>query len=407
MSRWQKSLVALWAVVFVVGIVGILERIASGLRPTALGSYVTWGLWISADIYFIGLSAGAFLISSLVYVFQVKKLEPIGKLALFSALVTLFLALLSAWFDIGHMSRFYKVFISPNPRSLMAWIIWLYTAYFLLLLAELRLALRPDLVRWSALGDIRGKVARLLLFGRKEAGPEALELDRKRLRLLGSIGVPLATAFHGGMGALFATLIARPYWFGPLYPIFFLTGALVSGTALLTALTAFFWPLKDERRRETVAFLGRVLLGLLAFDILLEWAEFSAPAWYGIGKEVELFNVILFGPYWWVFWIFHILLGSVIPIFLLVRRSGEVRELGIAGMLVALTYMSVRLNIVIPGFITPQLEGLERAYWSPRLLHAYFPSLMEWQVFLFVVSLGIALFYLGYRNLPLVQMKEE
>lgn len=407
MSRWQKILIAIWAIAFVVGVMGVWERIVAGLHPTALGSYVTWGLWISADIYFIGLSAGAFLISSLVYVFQVKKLEPVGKLALFSALLTLFLALLSAWFDIGHMARFYKVFVSPNPRSLMAWIIWLYTAYFLLLLAELRLAIRPDLMRWSTLSDIRGRLSRILLLGWKEMSHKDLELDRSRLRLLGSIGVPLATAFHGGMGALFATLIARPYWFGPLYPIFFLTGALVSGTALLTALTAFFWPVKDEGHRETVAFLGKVLLGLILFDLLLEWAEFSVPAWYGVGKEIDLFEVILFGPYWWVFWISHLFLGTIIPIFLLVRWPKDAKKLGIAGVLVATTYMAVRLNIVIPGFVTPQLRGLEKAYWSPRLTYAYFPSLLEWQVFLFVITLGVALFYLGYRNLPIVQMKEE
>lgn len=399
----KKLFGTLWLVAFVIGVIGVGERVVAGLRPTALGSYVVWGLWISSDIYFIGLSAGAFLISSLVYVFRVKALEQVGKLALFTALVTLFLALLSAWFDIGHMGRFYKVFASPNPRSMMAWIIWLYTAYFLLLLAELRLALRPDLLRWSRLGDLRGRVSRVLLLGRVQIGPEALERDRKRLRILGSIGVPLATAFHGGMGALFATLIARPYWYGPLYPIFFLTGALVSGTALLTALSAFFWPHRGDGLRETVAFLGRVLLGLLLFDLLLEWAEFSIPAWYGVGHELDLFRVILFGPYWWVFWVFHILLGSLVPIVLLTRFPRAVAKVGAAGAFVALSYMSVRLNIVIPGLITPQLAGLERAYWSSRLVYSYFPSIVEWQVFLFIVALGIALFVLGYRLLPLAE----
>lgn len=70
MRHWQRILFMLWAAAFVVGIIGVAERILAGLRPTALTSYVVWGLWISADIYFIGLSAGAFLISSLVYAFS-------------------------------------------------------------------------------------------------------------------------------------------------------------------------------------------------------------------------------------------------------------------------------------------------------------------------------------------------
>lgn len=317
--------------------------------------------------------------------------------------MTLFLAILSAWFDIGHMGRFYKVFTSPSFRSMMTWILWLYTVYFLLLMAELRLALRPDLLQRSRLPDLRGKVARLLLLGQTQGDPDSLERNRKPLKLLGSIGIPLATAFHGGIGALFATLIARPYWYGPLYPIFFLTGALVSGTALLTALAAFFWPQRDEGLSQTVAFLGRVLLGLILFDLLLEWAEISIPAWYGVGKELDLFKLILFGQYWWVFWLVHILVGSLIPICLLVTWPRQTAKVGIAGALAALAYMSVRLNIVIPGRVSPQLKGLEHAYWDARLVQTYFPSLMEWQVFLFVVTLGTALFYLGYRLLPLTE----
>jgi len=29
-------------------------------------------------------------------------------------------------------------------------------------------------------------------------------------------------------------------------------------------------------------------------------------------------RLVLFGPYWWVFWIVHILIGAVVPILLLV-----------------------------------------------------------------------------------------
>jgi len=399
----KKALVVLWLIVLIVGLLGVIERISGGLRPTALGSYVTWGLWIAADIYFIGLSAGAFLISSLVYVFRIRKLERVGPLALFTALVTLLLALASAWFDIGHMARFYKVFTTPSPRSMMAWMIWLYTLYSLLLTAELWLALRPRLLAWSKLTDVRGYVGRALLLGRTEVGPETLAQNRRVLRVLGSIGIPLAIAFHGGMGALFATLIARPYWYGPLYPIYFLTGALVSGTAFLIALTAVMWRRWDGPLHEAVFFLGRVLLGLMLFDLLLEWAELTIPSWYGVGPEIDLFKVVLFGEYWWVFWIVHLLLGVAIPLYYLVRHPRSLAAVGIAGWLVAICFMAVRLDIVIPGFVMPELRGLNRAFFDPRLTYSYFPSAMEWQVFAFVVAVGVALFVLGWRLLPLTE----
>lgn len=135
----------------------------------------------------------------------------------------------------------------------------------------------------------------------------------------------------------------------------------------------------------------------------LEWAEFSTPMWYGVGPEYELLQKILFGPYWWVFWILHLLLGSLIPIVLLVTQRKRPLWVGVAGALIATTFMAVRLNIVVPGLIEPQLRGLEEAYQNPRLLFEYVPSLFEWQVVLFIVSLGFGLFYLGYRLLPLVE----
>ena len=86
-----------------------------------------WGLWVAAYIYFIGLSAGSFLISSLVYVFNMKRFERIGRLAVFTAVVTLFLALLSIWADLGHMGRAWEVLVYANFKSPMAWMIWLYS----------------------------------------------------------------------------------------------------------------------------------------------------------------------------------------------------------------------------------------------------------------------------------------
>jgi molybdopterin-containing oxidoreductase family membrane subunit len=398
--KWIAGLV--WLGLFSLGAYGVFMRVTEGLRPTDLGSYVVWGLWISVDIYFIGLSAGAFLLSSLVYVLRVKSLEPIGKLALFTALVTLLLAMLSAWFDIGHMERFVYVFTRPNFSSLMTWMIWLYCAYFLLLLVELWVAMRADLAIMSLQPGLRGSLGRLLSLGRTDISPEAVEADHRRLRVLGTIGVFLATAFHGGMGALFGTLVARPYWFGPLYPIFFLTGALVSGSALLMAMAAFLWPRRDARWREMLAALARVVAGLLAFDLLLEWAEFSIPFWYGVGGELGLLREVLFGHYWWVFWVFHLILGAVIPLLILVRWPQQPLRVGMAGMLIAAMYMAVRLNIVIPGLVTPAFRGIDQAFSSPRLTFTYVPSMTEWQVSLFVAMLGVALFVMGYRLLPLV-----
>ena len=46
-------------------------RYSAGLLTTNMGSIVSWGLWISFSILFIGLSAGSFLLSTLISVFNV------------------------------------------------------------------------------------------------------------------------------------------------------------------------------------------------------------------------------------------------------------------------------------------------------------------------------------------------
>lgn len=378
--RVNVLLWVLWALLAAFGGVGIAERLLLGHRLSAYTSYVPWGLWVAAYIYFIGLSAGAFLLSSLIYVFGVRRLDQIGRLSLYVAVVTLLMALLTIWFDIGHMERFWEVFSRPQFHSMMAWMVWLYTAYFVLLLGELYYAMRRD---WAPLA------------------PAQVDRDNRRLQILGTIGVPLAIAFHGGVGSLFGTVVARDLWHSPIYPLLFLAGALISGGGLITFVVAYLWPTRDDEWRDLTQSLGKIVLGLLAVGVLLEWAEYSIPMWYGVGQEYTRLVYVLFGPYWYVYWGVHVLLGVAVPV-LMLWRSRNPFTIGAAGGLIAATYFAERLNLVIPGLVFPELKGLESAYLSHRLSYGYFPSLFEWQVAAGVAAIGVALFYLGYRYLPLM-----
>ena len=380
-SAWLYVSIVLWLALAVFGLIGIVQRFLLGEPPTAYSSYIPWGLWVAAYIYFGGLSAGAFLLSSLVYVFGIRRLTPIGPIALYAAAVTLALALLSILFDLGHMERFWEVFVRPQFHSMMAWMVWLYTAYFVVLLAQLVIVLRARASR---------------------NGAAPLERDQARLRVIGSVGVVIAIGFEGGVGALFGTVVAREYWNTAISPIIFLTGALASGVALLTAIAAVL-PLRHRAAwRDLVAYLSRAVIWLVLLDLVLEFAEYSIPAWYQVGSEYNLITYILFGPYWYVFWIAHVLFGVVVPVALLTRRNTLVQGIGAA--LVAITFLAVRLNMVIPGLISPELQGLEHAYLDPignRLVYSYVPSLFEWQVTAGIIAFGIAAFVLGYRFLQI------
>ena len=389
---------------FIVGGYGLWDRIVNGHVNAAYGSYVPWGLWVAEYTYFIGLSAGAFLLSTLVYVFNVRQFEKVGKLALLTALVTLFAAMFLIWLDLGRPERAWKMVVNTNFRSIMGWMIWLYSTYFILLLAELWFALRGDLADWSD----HNALARFLTFGNRQTSDASRAADRRILRILGSIGVPLAIAFHGGVGALFGVLGSRPYWNSGLTPIVFLIGALLSGGALLTFVAAVFAPNRGtEEHRQLMLMLGNIVLGLLAFDVLLEWAEYSISYYAAIPAHIEVLRIILFGQYWWVFWVIHVGLGVVVPAYLLIVGRNSIRNIGLAGLLIAVTFIAVRLNIVIPALVTPEFQGLEKSFTGPGLTFIYFPSITEWLFGLWAASVAVLVFLAGLRWLPILNQSNK
>ena len=374
----------LWAILAVVGGIGIVQRLLYGDALTQFSSYIPWGMWVAAYIFFIGLSSGAFVVASLHYVFGMRKLERLARSSLLVATITLGMALVAIWFDLGHLERVIFVFTRPQFHSMMAWMVWLYTAYAVLLLAALFFALRRDMAATD---------------------PDRTLRDDKILKVLCTIGIPLVIASQGSEGALFGTVIAREAWHTPIYPILFLTGALASGAALMTAVAAVFTATRDAEWADTMRLLGRIVLALVLLDVILEWAEYSIPMWYGVGTEFDLLKNVLFGPYWYVFWIAHMLFGVAIPVALLTIYRRRPWAIALAGALIAVTFFAVRLNLVIPGLVTPELRGLETAYLDPitnRLSYGYLPSFFEWQVLAGIVAAGIAVFYLAYRYLPIV-----
>lgn len=405
MREGIKKLV--WAVAiigFLIGLIGLYQRLAYGHRITDYGSYVTWGLWVALYIYFIGLSAGAFLLSTLVYAFGVKRLEPIGKLSLWTAFACLVAALFAIWFDIGHMIRAWRI---PRhwPTSMMSWMAVLYSAYLILIVIEIWLAMRKDLVERAEKGS---GLCSFLTFGFTDISEQSLERDKKVLKVLGIIGIPLATCFHGGVGTLFGVVAAKHLWHSGLTPIIFLIGALLSGAGLLIFAVYVWGPADENERNNILSFLGYILIGLICFDFLLEISDYLVGYYAKVPEEYLPIRYIVFGyygKYWYVFWIVHFLGGVVLPIILAsTRKPGSV---ALAGLLVAATFLSVRLNIVIPGQVVPEIKGLEWAFFGPGLKYFYFPSAGEWLLSLWTTSLGALVFLVGERLLPVTNNQNQ
>ncbi len=398
---WAIPLAVAWAVAFAAGSVGFAQRLTEGHQPANYGSFMTWGLWVAVYQYLIEMAAGAFILTAAIFVLRLKPLERLARVSLLLALVSLIAGIIMVWLDLGRMERFWRVIAGPDWSSVIAWVVVAYTAFLIVGAAALWFAMRRDLVERSGGAGFLAAVARVLTFGRTDVSEAALRRDMQVVRVLMIVGLVPAIGFSGGEGALFGVVGARPYWNSSILPIAFLASSLVTAGAALTVFGAFFWPERSRRQREMVIFMGRLTMISLAALLLLEFADYSVGMYASIPAQRDAYDEILSGDYWWSFWLVHLLGGAAIPFVLLAIRGKSPSWLGIAALLVAAGMLSVRLNAVIPGQILPQLEGLDTAFVSDRLAFDYAPSVMEWLVSLFVASIAVLLFYVGYRLLPI------
>src|SRR5512139_3748453 len=136
---------------------------------------VHWSILIVVYPYITGIVAGAFILASLVKVFNVKEVQPLYRLSLLTALAFLLIAPLSLVSHLGHPFRSYEIFLTPNTSSAMAMFGFVYAWYLMVvLLVEIWFVYRRDLIIWADTGKtwLRG-VHRVLSLFSKDTGEEA------------------------------------------------------------------------------------------------------------------------------------------------------------------------------------------------------------------------------------------
>lgn len=402
-----------YIVLILVTAVGLWEmgaKFLDGPIDEGTTQLVTWGVWVSGYIFFLGLSAGSFLISTLIYVFGVKQLEEAGPAALVQALGCLLLGGLLIVLDAGHPERVYMVLLYFNPTSVMAYMGLFYNVYIAIVVAEIYLVMRPGLVRNVQSGKRPAWLYRLLSLGSTRLDPKSLVRDRKWLMILGILGIPAAVIVHGGVGTIFAVAKARTNWLGGLFPLLFIVSALTSGGALLTFLTAAFGKMPRERKLKLVSFLGQLTIGFLLLDALIMFADMFTTSYTAIPSGASTDHLVLFGPYKFIFWVVEVAIGLVIPVFLVAnqRTRQSLGWLGLAGLFVVIGMLGARVTLVIPPQITPLFDISLGAYNHIRYAYGYSPSTSDLLVMLGVFAFGIWMMLGARKYLPMdVEIHED
>jgi molybdopterin-containing oxidoreductase family membrane subunit len=366
LAAWILALAA-----FGIGVYGLFLRFTEGHASASYGSYVPWGLWIAAYVTYVGASAGAFALAAIILLMRWERYYGLARVAMLVALGAFATGMLNVVLDLGHPLRAWKLYTQTSPTSIMGWMAWFYLLYGVLMLVGLWITRRgvvPPLMQRLA--------AFVFLF---------------------------AVAFAGAEGALFGVVGARATWESGLTPVLFLVEGALFGLGLVVTVAYIFGQLTTDSAR----WMGRTMLILLGTVIVLEWAEYSTGLYASVPAKSNTLMTILTGEYWWVFWIFHIALGIIVPGLLLLFGQYRLLTTAIAGALVAAMALASKLNLVIPALAQEELEGLTHAYTGPGLTYTYFPTTMEWLVWLFTLGLGALVVLIGYYVFALSNRAEE
>ena len=153
-----------------------------------------WAILIVVYPYLTGIVAGAFILASLVKVFNVVEVQPIYRLALLTALAFMLVAGMPLQLHLGHPERAYEIFFTPQTTSAMAMFGFVYLWYLMgILLIEIWFEYRHQLILMAqqARGLMKPVYGALSLFS-KDVSPEALAFDKKASKIVTIIGIPIA-----------------------------------------------------------------------------------------------------------------------------------------------------------------------------------------------------------------------
>ena len=258
---------------------------------------VAWSQLIVIYPYITGLVAGAFVVSAMHHVFNIKSFAPISRFALLTALCFMIFAPSPLLFHLGQPTRAFNAVITPHWTSAMAAFGYVAGFYLCLLLLEIWFAFRADMVAMSKTRTgIMGKVYGVLTLGSDDVSPRALALDHKIARILSMIGIPAACGLHGYVGFVFGSLKTREWWSSDLMPVIFLLSAVGSGVGLIIVMYVIISKVRNTPiRDDTMRGLLYVMFTGIAVVMVIEALELL-EIFYKAREGVETVRELILGP---------------------------------------------------------------------------------------------------------------
>ncbi len=364
-------LIALAGIAFVIAMIRFLFGIGA---ISNLSNAYPWGFWVSFDLFTgIAISSGAFVLASLVYIFELEEFRPLLRPTLLTGFLGYIMEMVALMVDLGHPERIWHYFVYQNFTSFL-----LFIGFYVMI--------------YSAVMAVEFSPAVFEKFGWEKPA----QLVRRWMKPIVIVGAVLSTLHQAALGSTLLIQPAKlnPLWWTPWIPPLFFVSAIAIGLAM-TIFESSMSSRYFKRGLEThlLAKLAGAIPYILGLYLVMKFVQLMLE-----GKLGLLFSSGLMSILFWA----EILLGAVIPIVLFSRKQVRQSPNGLlAGAIITLFGMILnRFNV--SWFAVKHADPL---YYVPTFMNKvhYFPSLPEVAISMGIFSAGILAFGLAAKYLPVFE----
>jgi molybdopterin-containing oxidoreductase family membrane subunit len=408
-----KLIIAALLAVIGWGVVGYIYQLCYGLSVTAMGNYISWGIYIINFVFFIGISHAGTLVSAILRVTGTGWRRPITRMAEGITAFALLVGAPMVIIDMGRPDRILHVIMYGRLQSPILWDVLSVTTYLTGSMLYLYLPMIPDLAILRDHGP-HFKPWRQWLYRKLALGWTGTPQQHRRLErsiaVMAVIIIPVAVSVHTVVSWIFGMTV-RPGWHSTIFGPYFVVGAIFSGiAALLTAMTFFAWAFRPYGIHRYITEHHFKKLGLLLLAVNLIYIYFTFSEYLTIGyslkhEDAELLEMLFHGPYAASFWAMSII-GLFIPALMLALPwTRNVKGIFIASILINVGMWIKRYVIVVPTLASPFMptDAVNAPQAEPL---AYIPSWVEWSITSGAFA-GFALLYILFSKVfPIVSIWE-
>jgi molybdopterin-containing oxidoreductase family membrane subunit len=344
----------------------------SGHWVTGMSNQVVWGLPHVFAIFLIVAASGALNVASIGSVFGGPMYKPLGRYSSLLAIGLLAGGLSVLVLDLGRPDRLIVAMTEYNFKSIFAWNVILYTGFFAIVGVYL----------WTMMD----------------------RSVKKFYRPLGFIAFFWRIALTTGTGSIFGFLVAREAYDAAVLAPMFVIMSFSYGLAffIITLIAAYLWSdrqIGDLRLARLKNLLGVFVGAVLYFTLVYNLTNLYATQHHGI----ERFILLDGGVYTQMFWIGQVLIGSILPLFLIYSPAFDKSRwaITVASILVLIggffqLYVIVIGGQAYPMNVFPGKEVLESSFYD-GVVSTYVPTFPEAALGVGGIALALTMVAVGAR----------